>query len=95
VFSELCGQLKIPKKLWKAIGCNHCGGSGYHGRIAIFEILVIDDTIRGLIAPTVTAGEIVAAARAAGGGLMISDGLAKCGQGLTTLEEVGRVALSE
>ena len=95
VFSDLCGQLKIPKKLWKAIGCNHCGGSGYHGRIAIFEILVIDDTVRGLITPTVTAGDIVAAARAAGGGLMISDGLAKCGQGLTTLEEVGRVALSE
>jgi general secretion pathway protein E len=95
VFSEQCGQPEIPKKLWKAIGCNHCGGSGYHGRIAIFEILVIDDAIRGLITPTVTAGQIVAVARAAGGGLMINDGLAKCGQGLTTLEEVGRVALSE
>lgn len=95
VFPDLCTQLKTPRKLWKAVGCNHCGGSGYHGRIAIFEILVIDDNLRSLIAPTVTAGEIVAAARAAGGGSMISDGLAKCGQGLTTLEEVGRVALSE
>jgi general secretion pathway protein E len=95
VFPDLGAQLKIPKKLWKAVGCNHCGGSGYHGRIAIFEILVIDDNLRSLIAPTVTAGEIVAAARAAGGGSMISDGLAKCGRGITTLEEVGRVALSE
>jgi general secretion pathway protein E len=95
MFSEQCGQPEIPKKLWRAVGCNHCGGSGYHGRIAIFEILVIDDAIRGLITQTVTAGQIVAVARAAGGGLMINDGLAKCGQGLTTLEEVGRVALSE
>jgi general secretion pathway protein E len=95
VFPDLCAQLKIPKKLWKAVGCNHCGGSGYHGRIAIFEALVINDNLRSLIAPTVTAGEIAGAARAAGGGSMISDGLAKCGQGLTTLEEVGRVALSE
>jgi general secretion pathway protein E len=95
VFSGLGDRLKIPKKLWKAVGCNHCGGTGYHGRIAIFEILAIDDGIRGLIAPTVTTGEIAAAVKTAGGGSMINDGLAKCGQGLTTLEEVGRVALSE
>ncbi len=95
VFANSRNDLKIPKKLWKAKGCNHCSGSGYHGRIAIFEVLVIDDTIRRLIVPTVAAGDIAAIAKTVGSGSMISDGLSKCGQGLTTLEEVARVALSE
>jgi general secretion pathway protein E len=88
-------RLRVPKKLWKAVGCHHCGGTGYHGRLAIFEILVISEAVRSLIAPSVTAADIMAAARAAGGGSMMGDGLVKCEQGLTTLEEVARVALSE
>ncbi len=95
IFAEQSVELKIPKSLWKAVGCNHCGGTGYHGRIAIFELLVVDDTIRALITQSVTAGQIVAGTKPRGGGLMINDGLVKCGQGLTTLEEVARVALSE
>jgi general secretion pathway protein E len=90
----LAEQIEVPATLWKAVGCSHCGGSGYYGRLAIFEVLDVDDKIRALIKPTVTAGELAAAARAAGGSMM-GDGLAKCGEGLTTLDEVCRVALSE
>jgi general secretion pathway protein E len=94
VLRELTDHIEVPARLWKAVGCSHCGDSGYHGRLAIFEVMAVDDTIRALIRPAVTAGEIATAARAVGGS-MIGDGLAKCGEGLTTLEEVCRVALSE
>ena len=80
-----------PVRLWRADGCSYCGGSGYSGRAAIFELLSIDDTIRRLIKPGVSAEVIVDAARRAGMAGMMSDGLAKCIDGITTVEELARV----
>ncbi len=80
-------------KLWKAVGCDHCGGTGYHGRAAIFEILVVDEAMRRLIRPDVSADIIAKAAKSAGMIALIADGLAKCRQGVTTIEELTRVAL--
>ena len=81
-----------PVRLWKAVGCSYCGGSGYSGRAAIFELLSVDDAIRKLIKPDVSAGVIVQAARRAGMTSMMADGFRKCREGLTTVEELGRVA---
>jgi general secretion pathway protein E len=80
-------------KLWKAVGCDHCGGTGYHGRAAVFELLVVDEAMRRLIRPDVSADVIAKAARNAGMIPLIADGLAKCRQGVTTIEELTRVAL--
>ena len=80
-----------PVRLWRAAGCSYCGGSGYSGRAAIFEMLPIDDEMRRLIKPGVSAEVIAQAARRAGLGSMMSDGFAKCRDGLTTVEEIGRV----
>jgi general secretion pathway protein E len=84
-----------PLRLWRAKGCSYCGGSGYSGRAAIFELLSVDDDIRRLIRPGVSAEVISEAARRAGMASMMTDGLAKCRDGLTTVEELGRVTSEE
>ncbi len=78
-------------KLWHAKGCDHCNNSGYLGRIAIFELLVIDDALRRHIKPDVSTDVITSEARDAGIASMLADGLTKCHDGLTTLEELARV----
>ena len=80
-----------PVRLWRAKGCSYCGGSGYSGRAAIFELLTIDDAMRRLIKPGVSTEVIAQEARRAGMASMMADGFAKCRDGLTTVEELGRV----
>jgi general secretion pathway protein E len=63
-----------PVTLWRAEGCSYCGGSGYSGRAAIFELLSIDDAMRRLIKPGVSAEVIAQAARRAGMTSMMADG---------------------
>ncbi|MFL5258808.1 MAG: GspE/PulE family protein, partial [Hyphomicrobiales bacterium] len=82
-----------PMRLWKAVGCDRCNQTGYHGRAAIFELLAVDEEIQKLIKPGVGAGVIAAAAKRGGMVSMITDGLAKCESGVTTVSEVSRVAL--
>lgn len=77
--------------LYKACGCTYCGNTGFAGRAAIFEAMVIDDHVRRLIKPGVSADVIAHAARKSGTASMMADGFAKCREGLTTIEELGRV----
>jgi general secretion pathway protein E len=93
--AQLPAPVAAPLRLWRAKGCSYCGGSGYSGRAAIFELLSIDDDIRRLIKPGVSAEVISEAARRAGMVSMMTDGLAKCRDGLTTVEELGRVTSEE
>jgi len=78
---------------WQSTGCDRCFGTGYSDRIVISEVLDIDDEIRGLIRPDASPADIEAAACAKGMTSMIVDGYSKCQQGLTTPEEVRRVAI--
>jgi general secretion pathway protein E len=80
--------MESEARLWRAKGCEACGHSGFHGRIAILELLVVDDRIERLILNRAEAREIQAAADLR---TMLADGLAKAQEGLTTLEEVLRV----
>lgn len=79
-------------RLWHAKGCSACGNSGYKGRSAIHEVLVMDDPIRRLILKHEDAGVLQEQARKAGMRTMYEDGLLKALKGVTTLEEVLRVA---
>jgi general secretion pathway protein E len=72
-------------------GCPSCAGSGYRGRVAIYEILVVDDQIRRLIMAKADAGALRDAAVSAGMRTLRIDGMAKVLQGVTTAEEVLRV----
>ncbi len=78
---------------WSAVGCERCFGTGYSGRLVIAEVLSVNDEIRQLIQPNAQTAMIEAAARKSGMTTMIMDGLAKCRSGVTTQEEVRRVAL--
>ena len=65
--------------------------NGYRGRTTIMELLLMTDPIRRLIMKHATAGEIQDLAVSEGMRTMYQDGLNKCLQGVTTLEEVLRV----
>jgi len=74
--------------LYKGAGCERCNGTGYKGRYAIHELLVIDDEIRHAIIEGKTATEIKELARKKGMKTLREDGIQKALQGITTLEEV-------
>ncbi len=79
-------------KLYKGKGCKYCGATGYLGRIGIYEVLVITDQIAKLILENTSSNKIEEAAIAAGMITMKQDGYLKVLEGITTLEEVLRVA---
>ncbi|MEO5606401.1 MAG: type II secretion system ATPase GspE, partial [Polaromonas sp.] len=84
-----------PVLLYRPVGCDECGGTGYMGRISIVELLVMSDTIRSMIMRHVTAGEIRQQAIAEGMQTMYENGLSKTVVGVTTIEEVLRVTREE
>ena len=77
--------------LYKAVGCEDCAGSGYHGRTVISELLVLSESLRQLVLSRADGNQIQAAALAAGMDSMQVDGLKKALRGVTTIEEVLRV----
>jgi type IV pilus assembly protein PilB len=78
--------------LYKGEGCAHCKDTGYKGRIAIFELMMITENIRDLISRNVTTGTLREAAIKEGMCQLRADGIKKICQGLTTIDEVLRVA---
>lgn len=79
----------------KGKGCSTCHDSGYRGRIAIQEVLPIDSAIRDFIMQSRSADEIRTYVKEQGMKFLIDDGLLKVKQGLTTTEEVLRVATTD
>ena len=77
--------------IYSAGGCDKCGGSGYNGRTAIHELMVIDDDVRRLILNHDETKSIEQAACANGMRTMYEAGLSKVAAGVTSLEEVLRV----
>jgi general secretion pathway protein E len=77
--------------LYKPVGCKHCNGIGYRGRLAIMEFLVMSDAIRRLVLRHAQAREIEKIALDEGMLTMYQDGLKKAIAGMTSLEEVLRV----
>ncbi|HBH00651.1 MAG TPA: type II/IV secretion system protein, partial [Candidatus Rokubacteria bacterium] len=80
-------------RMFRGQGCAQCNGSGFRGRVGVFELFEVDDAIRALIMDRRDASLIRAAAIEKGMKTMFQDGLAKALLGETTLEEVFRVAL--
>lgn len=77
--------------LYRAVGCDSCGQTGYSGRSAILEILTFSDDIRGLILKRADASELRRQAIIDGMIPMRTDGLCKALQGTTTIDEILRV----
>ncbi|GFN23289.1 GspE/PulE family protein [Thermanaeromonas sp. C210] len=78
---------------YRGRGCPQCNYTGYQGRTALHEVLVMTEDLRALVAAKAPSHEIKKAAVAAGMVTLREDGLEKAGQGLTTVEEVMRVTL--
>ena len=77
--------------LYRSVGCDSCGDTGYSGRLAILEILMMSNEIRELVLKRCDVGDIACLAIEQGMISMRDDGLQKAVAGLTTIEEVLRV----
>ncbi|MBI2572062.1 MAG: type II/IV secretion system protein [Candidatus Schekmanbacteria bacterium] len=92
---SLLRQLGIPAdspmRFLGPVGCHQCGGIGYRGRTALFEVLTVDDSFRDQIISKVTTSQLHETARAQGMLTLLEDGLAKIASGTTSLAEIGRV----
>jgi type IV pilus assembly protein PilB len=77
----------------RAVGCDWCGGTGYRGRLGLYEVMVVTDEIKQAILRRVSAGEIGRAAEASGMLRLRDDGLIKAARGLTSVEEVLRAVV--
>jgi type II secretory ATPase GspE/PulE/Tfp pilus assembly ATPase PilB-like protein len=85
------GITDIGDRMYVPTGCSACDNTGYKGRVALYEMLVLNEAIRGAIRSGMQDQEICAVARNQGMRLLHEDGLAKVRLGLTTIEEISRV----
>ncbi|MDD2766887.1 MAG: type II/IV secretion system protein [Candidatus Moranbacteria bacterium] len=88
-------KLSLPKEvktLYKSVGCAKCHLTGYHGRVGIFEVLTMTQEIIQAVNDMGTEQEILRVALENGMITMTQDGILKALDGITTLDEVWRVA---
>lgn len=78
-------------RFYEGAGCEQCGGTGYRGRIGLFEVLEVDDKIRDMVLARSDEVSISKAAVERGMMTMMENGLQKAIEGVTSLEEVLRV----
>jgi general secretion pathway protein E len=83
--------LKAGEAVCEPCGCERCGGTGYRGRLGVFEVLEITEHVRGLISSQTDSTTIDNVAIRDGMTTMVDDGVAKCRAGITSAAEVLRV----
>jgi len=77
--------------LYRAKGCPRCNGTGYKGRLGLYEVMVVSEAVRRLTVERKSADEISRVAEAEGMKSLREDGIDKVLQGLTSIEEIARV----
>jgi general secretion pathway protein E len=83
--------LHVGETVHLPCGCERCGGTGYRGRLGVFELLELDNELREMIGERTDGLKIDQAAIRGGMTTMLDDGIAKCRAGLTSPAEVLRV----
>jgi type IV pilus assembly protein PilB len=106
---KLCPHCKRPASLpetalielglhdiqpYEAVGCSRCSGSGYRGRVGIYEVMTVSEEIRNLILQRGSVDEIAAVATREGMARLRGDGIEKVRAGVTSVAEVERMATS-
>ncbi len=81
----------VPRRLFRPIGCARCSNTGYRGRLALHEIMPVNEEIERLAVARASSAEIQRAAVGAGMQTLIEDGWVKVQSGLTSMEELFRV----
>jgi general secretion pathway protein E len=84
-----------PVRLYKAEGCGNCKNTGYRGRLGIFEMMIVDDEIRGMVSGNIDSKTIKHKAVSRGMGTLRADGARKVLEGLTSVAEVLRATEEE
>jgi len=79
------------QKFYKAVGCNHCEKTGYTGRVAISEVIEINETLKEMVNSGDKNFNIEAVMKSQDFISILQDGIVKVAQGLTTMEEILRV----
>ncbi len=79
---------------FEPVGCSRCGGSGYRGRVGIYEVMAVSEPIRALILERGSVDDMVAVAVEEGMGRLRDDGLHKVREGLTSIAEIERMTNS-
>jgi type II secretory ATPase GspE/PulE/Tfp pilus assembly ATPase PilB-like protein len=94
---EAFARLNIPYDerfmLARGTGCEVCFQTGYKGRIALHELLVVNDAIKPLIYARAPVPELLKVAKAQGMTTLVQDGVLKCMEGWTDYQQVKAVAL--
>ena len=85
---ELMPEQVEGRTFCRGTGCDYCRGTGYSGRLAIFEIMTLDDTMRNLIMKHSSSSVLREAARKRGMRTLRESGLLAIFDGLTTIEEI-------
>ncbi len=83
---------KPGEKLWRGKGCRECRNTGYAGRKAVYELLVMNDELREMVVQRKSASQLLPVARKHGLKLLIDDGFRLARKGATTVDEVLRAA---
>ncbi len=83
------------KPVWKGMGCKRCNGTGYKGRIGVFEMVTMNTKLRDLAYERAPASQLRAAARASGMRTLLEDGKLKILKGTTTPDELLRTTQAE
>jgi type IV pilus assembly protein PilB len=86
------GADSSPVTVYDPVGCDRCAGTGYRGRVGLFEVMTMSDEIRALVVDRGAADRIAAVAIEQGMTTLREDGLAKVADGETSLAEVARVS---
>jgi type II secretory ATPase GspE/PulE/Tfp pilus assembly ATPase PilB-like protein len=84
---------KPEYQMYKAVGCDACGGSGYKGRVGLHELLVGTDPMKKLIQEHARVAEMFATALAEGMLTLKMDGMEKVLQGITDMAQVRAVCI--
>ncbi len=83
--------LRLPKKLYRPVGCEACMGSGYRGRASIEELLVVDDDIRRQVMAHKDSLALTSVAVSKGMKTLWQGGVERVDAGITSLEELTRI----
>jgi len=89
----LSHNLEEPYDIKKGMGCSFCLGTGYKGRIGIYEVLLLSDALKSLILRGSSRARMEEQARRDGMKTLYADGLEKVASGLTTYDEISRVLI--
>jgi general secretion pathway protein E len=93
--AELGMRAKEPVRAYHPKGCHHCHHTGYHGRVGIFELMVLDDELRSLIIQNTDSKSIKRLAVTRGMHTLRQDGARKVLLGTTSIEEIARATEEE